>query len=89
LTVDYVGAFYRNGKMFDSSWSRHEPFVFPLGRGEVIEGWERGLIGMRVGGRRELVVPASLAYGKKGSPPTIPPNSTLVFVVDLLASSIH
>jgi peptidylprolyl isomerase len=86
LTVDYVGAFYRTGKVFDSSWRRHEPFVFPLSRGEVIEGWEQGIIGMRVGGRRELIVPPSLAYGRRGSPPTIPPNSTLVFVIDLLAA---
>jgi peptidylprolyl isomerase len=86
LTVDYVGAFYKNGKVFDSSWRRHEPFVFPLGRGEVIQGWERGIIGMRVGGRRELVVPPSLAYGKRGSRPTIPPRSTLVFIIDLLAA---
>lgn len=85
LTVDYVGALYKNGKIFDSSWHRHEPFVFPLGRGEVIKGWERGIIGMRVGGRRELVIPPALAYGKMGSPPTVPPNSTLVYVVDLLA----
>jgi peptidylprolyl isomerase len=85
LTVNYVGAFYRSGKVFDSSWRRDEPFVFPLGREDVIEGWERGLVGMRVGGRRELIIPAALAYGRWGSPPTIPPNATLVFVVDLLA----
>lgn len=86
LTTNYVGAFYNNGKVFDSSWRRNEPFTFTLGRGEVIEGWERGIVGMRVGGRRELIVPAALAYGRKGSPPVIPPNSTLIFVVDLLAS---
>ncbi|MFZ2112918.1 MAG: FKBP-type peptidyl-prolyl cis-trans isomerase [Solirubrobacteraceae bacterium] len=86
LTVNYVGALYSNNKVFDSSWRRDETFTFPLGQGEVIEGWERGIVGMRVGGRRELIIPASLAYGNKGSPPTIPPNSTLIFVVDLLAT---
>lgn len=86
LTVDYVGALYSNDKIFDSSWHRDEPFTFTLGQGEVIEGWERGFVGMRVGGRRELIIPAVLAYGSKGSPPTIPPNSTLIFVVDLLAA---
>ena len=86
LTVNYVGAFYSNGKVFDSSWRDGELFTFTIGRGEVIEGWERGLVGMRVGGRRELIIPAPLAYGHKGSPPVIPPNSTLIFVVDLLAA---
>jgi peptidylprolyl isomerase len=86
LTVNYVGAFYGNGKVFDSSWHRDEPFTFPLGEGEVIQGWERGVGGMRVGGRRELIIPPALAYGSRGSPPTIPPNSTLIFVVDLLAT---
>jgi peptidylprolyl isomerase len=86
LTVNYVGALYSNGKVFDSSWRRNETFTFPLGRREVIEGWERGLAGMRVGGRRELIIPSVLAYGREGSPPVIPPNSTLIFVVDLLAT---
>jgi peptidylprolyl isomerase len=86
LTVNYVGALYGNGRVFDSSWRRGEPFTFPFGRGEVIEGWERGIVGMRVGGRRELLIPAALAYGSRGSPPHIPPNSTLIFVVDLLAA---
>jgi peptidylprolyl isomerase len=86
LTVNYVGVLYGNNKIFDSSWHRRAPFTFPLGQGEVIEGWERGIVGMRVGGRRELIIPAALAYGSKGSPPTIPPNSTLIFVVDLLAT---
>lgn len=83
LTVNYVGALY-NGKVFDTSWARKEPFTFRLGSGEVIKGWERGLRGMRVGGRRELIIPAREAYGKLGSPPTVPPNATLVFIVDLL-----
>jgi peptidylprolyl isomerase len=86
LTTNYVGAFYSNGKVFDGSWRRGEPFTFTLGQGEVIEGWERGIVGMRVGGRRELIIPAALAYGRKGSPPVIPPNSTLIFVIDLLAA---
>jgi len=88
LTVNYVGALYSNDKVFGSSWRRDETFTFPLGRREVIEGWERGLAGMRVGGRRELIIPSVLAYGSKGSPPTIPPNSTLIFVVDLLAAKL-
>ena len=83
VTVDYVGVLYKNGNEFDSSWSRHEPLTFPLGKGEVIPGWEQGLEGMKVGGRRELVIPPELAYGKTGSPPVIPPNETLIFVVDL------
>jgi peptidylprolyl isomerase len=86
LTVNYVGAFYRSGRVFDSSWRRGELFTFTIGRGEVIKGWERGLVGMRVGGRRELIIPAALAYGRKGSPPIIPPNSKLIFIVDLLAA---
>jgi FKBP-type peptidyl-prolyl cis-trans isomerase len=86
LTVNYLGAFYRNGKVFDSSWRRGEPFTFRLGQGELIAGWERGLRGMRVGERRELIIPAALAYGRKGSPPSIPPNATLIYVVDLLAA---
>ena len=75
------------GKEFDASWKRNEPFTFTLGKGQVIPGWEQGVVGMKVGGRRELIIPPSLAYGVKGSPPTIPPNATLVFVIDLLASN--
>jgi FKBP-type peptidyl-prolyl cis-trans isomerase len=86
LTVNYVGALYSNGRVFQSSWRDGELFTFTIGRGELIEGWERGLVGMRVGGRRELIIPAALAYGRKGSPPSIPPNSTLIFIVDLLAA---
>jgi peptidylprolyl isomerase len=84
--VNYVGVLYKTGKVFDASWKRHEPFSFTLGKGQVIPGWEQGVIGMKVGGRRELIIPASLAYGAKGSPPTIPPNEALVFVVDLLSA---
>jgi peptidylprolyl isomerase len=87
VTVNYVGVLYKNGKEFDSSWSRNQPATFPLTTGGVIEGWVQGIPGMKVGGRRELIIPASLAYGKKGSGTTIPPNSPLVFVVDVLSIS--
>jgi FKBP-type peptidyl-prolyl cis-trans isomerase len=88
VTVNYVGVLYKGGKEFDSSWKTGQPFApFKLGAGSVIKGWDKGLVGMKVGGRRELIIPPSLAYGKAGSPPTIPPNSTLVFVVDLLGVS--
>ena len=88
VTVNYVGVLYKGGKEFDSSWKTGKPFApFKLGAGSVIPGWDQGLVGMKVGGRRELIIPPSLGYGKQGSPPTIPPNATLVFVVDLLAAS--
>jgi FKBP-type peptidyl-prolyl cis-trans isomerase len=86
VTVNYVGALYSNGKVFDASWKRKETFDFTLGKGQVIQGWDKGIVGMKVGGRRELIIPAELAYGKAGSPPKIPPNAPLVFVVDLLAA---
>ena len=82
--VNYVGALWSNGKEFDSSWSRGEPFNFVIGVGNVIKGWEKGVVGMKEGGRRELEIPASEAYGAQGSPPKIPPNEALIFVVDLL-----
>src|SRR5215212_111973 len=85
VTVQYVGVNYKTGKEFDSSWSRNEPFPFALGSGLVIPGWEEGVEGMKVGGRRELIIPPELGYGSAGSPPAIPPNETLVFVVDLEA----
>jgi peptidylprolyl isomerase len=85
VTVNYVGVLYKTGKQFDSSWSHNQPFTTALSTGSVIPGWVQGISGMKVGGRRELIIPPSLGYGKKGSPPTIPPNSTLVFVVDLLS----
>lgn len=84
VTVQYVGVNYKSGKQFDASWDRGEPFTFPLGAGEVIKGWDQGVEGMKVGGRRELIIPPSLGYGAAGAPPAIPPNETLVFVVDLL-----
>jgi peptidylprolyl isomerase len=84
VTVQYVGVGYESGEEFDSSWSRNEPFSFTLGAGEVIPGWDQGVEGMKVGGRRELVIPPELAYGEAGAPPAIGPNETLVFVIDLL-----
>ena len=84
LSVQYVGVLYKNGKEFDSSWKRGaQPFEFQLGTGGVIPGWDKGVPGMRVGGRRELIIPAKLAYGAQGSPPDIGPNQPLVFVLDL------
>ncbi len=87
VTVNYVGVLYKGGKEFDSSWKRHQTFSTALTNGNVIAGWVKGIPGMKVGGRRELIIPPSLGYGKTGSPPAIPPNATLVFVVDLLAVS--
>ncbi len=88
VVVNYVGALYSNGKVFDASWKRKQTFPVTLGTTppQVIEGWEKGIPGMRVGGRRELIIPPSLGYGKTGSPPTIPANATLIFVVDLLSA---
>ncbi len=86
VTVNYVGVLYKTGKTFDSSWSRNQPFTTPLQTGSVIPGWVKGIPGMKVGGRRELIIPPAEAYGKAGSG-SIPPNSTLVFVVDLLSVS--
>jgi peptidylprolyl isomerase len=85
ITVNYIGVNYANGKPFDNSYDRGQPFPFQLGGGQVIPGWDKGLAGMKVGGRRELVIPPSLAYGPQGQPPVIKPNETLVFVVDLLS----
>jgi peptidylprolyl isomerase len=84
VTVNYVGALYKTGKVFDSSWSRNTTFSTSLVTTEVIPGWVDGIPGMRVGGRRELIIPPSLAYGSKADG-TIPANSTLIFIVDLLA----
>ena len=85
VTVQYVGVGYDSKKEFDSSWSRNEPFAFGLGAGQVIPGWDQGVEGMKVGGRRELIIPPNLAYGPTGSPPVIGKNETLIFVIDLLA----
>ncbi|HEU4944895.1 MAG TPA: FKBP-type peptidyl-prolyl cis-trans isomerase [Solirubrobacterales bacterium] len=84
LGVQYVGIGYKTGEEFDSSWDESEPFTFTLGQGEVIDGWDRGLVGMKVGGRRELVIPAKLAYGSEGTS-SIAPDEALVFAVELLA----
>jgi FKBP-type peptidyl-prolyl isomerase-like protein len=83
VTMQYVGIAYSTGDEFDASWGR-EPFKFQLGAGMVIPGWDQGIPGMRVGGRRQLVIPPDLAYGAQGQPPSIGPNETLVFDVDLL-----
>lgn len=83
VTVQYVGVGYESGKEFDASWDR-EPFPFQLGAGQVIPGWDQGVEGMKVGGRRELIIPPNLAYGPAGFPPDIGPNETLIFVVDLV-----
>ncbi len=85
ITVNYVGVLCKTGTEFDSSWKRNQPFTTALTQGSVIPGWVQGIPGMKVGGRRELIIPANLAYGKAGSPPTIPANAPLVFVVDLLS----
>jgi peptidylprolyl isomerase len=86
VTVNYVGVLYKNGQEFDSSWKRNQPFTTPLTPGSVIPGWVKGLTGVRVGSRVELIIPPNLAYGKSGQPPTIPPNSPLVFVIDVLSA---
>jgi peptidylprolyl isomerase len=83
LTVQYVGVLFKNGKQFDASWDRHMPFPLTLGQGQVIPGWDKGLVGMRLHGRRELIIPANLAYGATARP-GIPANSPLVFVIDLV-----
>ena len=84
VTVQYVGVNYKTGKEFDASWDRGEPFPFTLGAGMVIPGWDKGVEGMKVGGRRELIIPPELAYGPEGRPPVIPANETLIFVIDLV-----
>jgi len=87
LTVNYVGVNHATGKEFDSSFESGQPFQFRLGTSMVIPGWDEGLQGMRVGGRRMLTIPPDKAYGEQGSPPAVGPNQTLVFVIDLLAAS--
>jgi peptidylprolyl isomerase len=90
IYVNYVGALYSNGKVFDASWTDTPGKAFgpiDLGAGAVIKGWDEGLVGLKQGGRYELIIPSSLAYGKAGSGSTIPPNATLVFDVDLLSVS--
>jgi peptidylprolyl isomerase len=84
VVVHYVGVGVTSGGEFDASWNRNEPFVFPLGAGYVIKGWDEGVQGMRIGGRRRLVIPAHLGYGERGAGGVIAPGETLIFVVDLL-----
>lgn len=84
IVVDYSG-YLADGTEFDSSINRGKPFTFTLGQGQVIKGWDEGLVGMKVGGKRKLVIPPALAYGAQGFPPSIPPNATLTFDVQLLA----
>lgn len=83
ITVNYSGTLL-DGTKFDSSYDRGVPFTFTLGAGEVIKGWDQGFVGMKVGGKRKLIIPASLGYGAQGAGEQIPPNSTLVFEVELL-----
>ena len=84
VSVHYTGVSFSTGEEFDSSWGRGKPFRFGLGAGQVIAGWDRGVQGMRVGGRRRLVIPPQLAYGDRGAGGVIAPGETLIFVVDLL-----
>ena len=89
VTVHYTGWLYNDGVQgakFDSSKDRNDPFVFPLGAGHVIKGWDEGVQGMAVGGTRRLVIPASLGYGARGAGGVIPPNATLLFEVDFLGT---
>ena len=86
VSVHYTG-WLENGKKFDSSKDRGQPFQFSLGRGEVIRGWDEGVSGMKIGGKRKLTIPAALGYGAKGAGAVIPPNATLLFEVELLALS--
>ena len=85
VSVHYVGVAFRTGEEFDASWNRGQPFEFKLGAGQVIPGWDQGVQGMKVGGRRKLTIPSAMAYGARGAGGVIKPHEPLVFVVDLLA----
>jgi len=85
VQVHYVGVAYSTGEEFDASWNRGAPLEFRLGTGRVIAGWDQGLQGMKVGGRRQLVIPPGLAYGDRGAGQAIAPGETLIFVCDLVA----
>ena len=85
VSVHYVGVSFSTGEEFDASWNRGQPFEFKLGKGQVIPGWDQGVAGMRVGGRRRLTIPSAMAYGARGAGGVIKPHEPLVFVVDLLA----
>ena len=84
VSVHYVGVSWSTGQQFDASWDRGSPFEFQLGKGKVILGWDQGVAGMKVGGRRKLTIPPQLGYGNRGAGDAIGPGETLVFVVDLL-----
>src|SRR5688500_11557357 len=85
VEVHYVGVSWQTGKQFDASWDRGDTFKFGLGKGQVIPGWDQGVAGMKVGGRRRITIPPDLAYGQRGAGGVIGPGETLVFVVDLIA----
>lgn len=85
VTVHYAGVAFSTGEEFDASWNRGQPFQFKLGKGQVIKGWDDGVAGMRVGGRRKLTIPSAMAYGARGFGNVIKPHEPLVFVVDLVA----
>jgi len=85
VAVHYVGVAFSTGEEFDASWNRGQPFKFQLGKGNVIPGWDAGVLGMRVGGRRKLTIPSAMAYGARGAGGVIKPHEPLVFVVDLLS----
>jgi peptidylprolyl isomerase len=85
VTVQYIGLAWSTKQQFDASWDRGQPFSFPLGVGQVIPGWDQGVAGMKVGGRRLLIIPSELGYGASGFPPAIAANETLVFVIDLVS----
>ncbi|HEX4831734.1 MAG TPA: FKBP-type peptidyl-prolyl cis-trans isomerase [Trebonia sp.] len=85
VSVHYVGVAFSTGEEFDASWNRGAPLSFPLGAGRVIAGWDQGIAGMKVGGRRKLVIPARLAYGDQSPTPAIKPGETLIFICDLVA----
>ena len=84
VEVHYVGVSWQTQRQFDASWDRGDTFKFKLGRGEVIPGWDQGVQGMKVGGRRKITIPPDLAYGKRGAGGVIGPDETLIFVVDLV-----
>jgi peptidylprolyl isomerase len=85
VSVHYAGVSFSTGEEFDASWNRGQPFEFRLGKGQVIQGWDTGVQGMRVGGRRRLTIPSAMAYGARGAGGVIKPHEPLIFVVDLLA----